>query len=60
MKTARERSERHASMATAGSEVKDMRVWQQPGVKGKTCECGNSPGEKVQDGQAWDRKGETA
>lgn len=47
MKTARERSERHASMATAGREVKDMRVWQQPG-------------EKVQDGQAWDRKGETA
>ena len=34
MKTARERSERHASMATAGREVKDMRVWQQPGREG--------------------------
>ena len=33
MKTARERSERHASVATAGREVKDMRVWQQPGEK---------------------------
>ena len=29
MKTARERSERHASVATAGREVKDMRMWQQ-------------------------------
>ena len=46
MKTARERSERHASMATAGREVKDMRVWQQPGREVKDMRVWQQPGEK--------------
>ena len=46
MKTARERSERHASMATAEREVKDMRVWQQPGSEVKDMRVWQQPGEK--------------